>query len=132
DDVDWLGDLSLAADHQTLCIRTNGHLLVTDRCSAQEDRVADPGWRRRHRGGLSPVRLREGGCRRKRQEQHERPSTMESAHRTRIVSATRASYEAPRMTSPDDYAAIHAGAALGAIATRGQIDVAGPDHTGFL
>ena len=57
---------------------------------------------------------------------------MESAHRTRIVSATRASYEAPRMTSPDDYAAIHAGAALGAIAPRGQIAVAGPDRAAFL
>ena len=31
------------------------------------------------------------------------------------------------MTSPDDYLAIHAGAAIGAIAPRGQIAVAGPD-----
>ena len=32
------------------------------------------------------------------------------------------------MTSPDDYAAIHAGAAIGAIAPRGQIALAGPDR----
>src|SRR5947207_11059270 len=36
------------------------------------------------------------------------------------------------MTSPDDYAAIHAGAAMGAIAPRGQIAVAGPDRAAFL
>src|SRR2546427_4027205 len=36
------------------------------------------------------------------------------------------------MTSPDDYAAIHAGAAMGAIAPRGQIAVAGPDRATFL
>ena len=36
------------------------------------------------------------------------------------------------MTSPDDYLAIHAGAAIGAIAPRGQIAVAGPDRATFL
>jgi len=36
------------------------------------------------------------------------------------------------MTSPDDYTAIHAGAAIGAIAARGQIAVAGPDRGAFL
>ena len=36
------------------------------------------------------------------------------------------------MTSPDDYAAIHAGAAIGAIAPRGQIALAGPDRSAFL
>jgi len=36
------------------------------------------------------------------------------------------------MTSPDDYAAIHAGAAIGAIAPRGQIALAGPDRATFL
>jgi len=36
------------------------------------------------------------------------------------------------MTSPDDYAAIHAGAAIGAIAPRGQIALAGPDRAAFL
>jgi len=36
------------------------------------------------------------------------------------------------MTSPDDYAAIHAGAAIGAVAPRGQIAVAGPDRATFL
>ncbi|HEY3161125.1 MAG TPA: glycine cleavage T C-terminal barrel domain-containing protein [Vicinamibacterales bacterium] len=36
------------------------------------------------------------------------------------------------MTSPDDYAAIHAGAAMGAVAPRGQIAVAGPDRATFL
>ncbi len=36
------------------------------------------------------------------------------------------------MTSPDDYTAIHAGAAIGAIAPRGQVAVAGPDRGAFL
>src|SRR4051812_13943831 len=36
------------------------------------------------------------------------------------------------MTSPDDYAAIHAGAAMGAIAPRGQVGVAGHDRAIFL
>ena len=36
------------------------------------------------------------------------------------------------MTSPDDYAALHEGAAIGAIAPRGQIAVAGPDRASFL
>jgi folate-binding protein YgfZ len=36
------------------------------------------------------------------------------------------------MTSPDDYTAIHEGAAIGAIAPRGQIAVAGPDRATFL
>ncbi|HXD16914.1 MAG TPA: glycine cleavage T C-terminal barrel domain-containing protein [Vicinamibacterales bacterium] len=36
------------------------------------------------------------------------------------------------MTSPDDYTAIHAGAAIGAIAARGQVAVAGPDRGAFL
>ena len=36
------------------------------------------------------------------------------------------------MTSPDDYAAIHAGAAIGTIAPRGQIALAGPDRATFL
>jgi len=37
-----------------------------------------------------------------------------------------------RMTSPDDYAALHEGAAIGAIAPRGQIAVAGADRAAFL
>jgi len=36
------------------------------------------------------------------------------------------------MTSPDDYAALHEGAAIGAIAPRGQIAVSGPDRASFL
>jgi folate-binding Fe-S cluster repair protein YgfZ len=36
------------------------------------------------------------------------------------------------MTSPDDYAALHESAAIGAIAPRGQIAVAGPDRATFL
>jgi folate-binding protein YgfZ len=36
------------------------------------------------------------------------------------------------MTSPDDYAAIHAAAAIGGIAPRGQVAVAGPDRAAFL
>jgi tRNA-modifying protein YgfZ len=36
------------------------------------------------------------------------------------------------MTSPDDYAALHQRAAIGAIAPRGQIAVAGPDRATFL
>jgi len=36
------------------------------------------------------------------------------------------------MTSPDDYTAIHAGAAIGAIAARGQVAVAGLDRGAFL
>lgn len=36
------------------------------------------------------------------------------------------------MTSPDDYAALREGAAIGAIAQRGQIAVAGPDRLTFL
>ena len=66
DDVERRGELALAGDHEALCIRTNGHFLVTDRRSAQEDRVAHrrfgAGWRR-----LGPLR-----CRGERQEQRER------------------------------------------------------------
>src|SRR5882672_5292288 len=36
------------------------------------------------------------------------------------------------MTSHDDYAALHESAAIGAIAPRGQIAVAGPDRGAFL
>src|ERR1044071_8187689 len=36
------------------------------------------------------------------------------------------------MTSPDDYAALREGAAIGEIAPRGQIAVAGPDRLTFL
>lgn len=36
------------------------------------------------------------------------------------------------MTSPDDYTALREGAAIGAIARRGQIAVAGPDRLTFL
>ena len=36
------------------------------------------------------------------------------------------------MTSQDDYAALHESAAIGAIAPRGQIAVAGPDRAAFL
>jgi folate-binding protein YgfZ len=36
------------------------------------------------------------------------------------------------MTSPDDYAALHENAVIGAIAPRGQIAVAGPDRATFL
>src|SRR5689334_5928683 len=36
------------------------------------------------------------------------------------------------MTSPDDYTALREGAAIGAIAPRGQIAVAGPDRLTFL
>ena len=38
----------------------------------------------------------------------------------------------PRMTSPDDYAALHESAAIGAIAPRRQVAVAGPDRAAFL
>jgi folate-binding protein YgfZ len=36
------------------------------------------------------------------------------------------------MTSQDDYAALHESAAIGAVAPRGQIAVAGPDRAAFL
>src|SRR5262245_7149440 len=36
------------------------------------------------------------------------------------------------MTSPDDYAALHENAVIGAIAPRGQVAVAGPDRAAFL
>ena|SRR5436190_11104900 len=36
------------------------------------------------------------------------------------------------MTSQDDYAALREGAAIGAIAPRGQIAIAGPDRATFL
>ena len=50
----------------------------------------------------------------------------------RIVSVRHAFNEALRMTSPDDYAALHEDAVIGAIAPRGQIAVAGPDRATFL
>jgi folate-binding protein YgfZ len=40
--------------------------------------------------------------------------------------------EALRMTSPDDYKALHETAIIGAIAARGQAAVAGPDRASFL
>jgi folate-binding protein YgfZ len=57
---------------------------------------------------------------------------METAHRfwNRISYARL--LRLSRMTSPDDYAALHEGAAIGAIAPRGQIAVAGPDRATFL
>jgi tRNA-modifying protein YgfZ len=36
------------------------------------------------------------------------------------------------MTSPDDYAALHENAVIGAIASRGQVAVAGPERAAFL
>jgi len=36
------------------------------------------------------------------------------------------------MTSPDDYAALHESAVIGAIAARGQVAVAGPERAAFL
>lgn len=36
------------------------------------------------------------------------------------------------MTSPDDYAALHENAVIGAIAARGQVAVAGPERAAFL
>jgi tRNA-modifying protein YgfZ len=36
------------------------------------------------------------------------------------------------MTSPDDYAALHENAVIGAIAPRGQVAVAGPERAAFL
>ncbi len=55
--------------------------------------------------------------------------------KTRIASESyqlRAPTTKPRMTSPDDYAALRESAAIGAIAPRGQIAVAGPDRATFL
>src|SRR5439155_23529415 len=71
-------------------------------------------------------------CSRKRHEQQKRPSTMETAHcfwnRISYARVLRPS----RMTSPDDYAALHQNAVIGAIAPRGQIAVPGPDRAAFL
>src|SRR6185437_2354719 len=125
DDVHRRSDLTLSADEETLRIGADRNLLVADWSTAQEHRVAHRG-----RSGCRRCRLLRRG--RNRQEQQKHPSTMETAHcfwnRISYARLLRPS----RMTSPDDYAALHEGAAIGAIAPRGQIAVAGADRAAFL
>ena len=68
----------------------------------------------------------------------EAPGTAEASkyNRKRASLPNRISYArvllSPRMTSPDDYAALHESAAIGTIAPRRQVAVAGPDRAAFL